>query len=191
MEKKLREGFSTGSCMTGGASASALWQTTGTCPPVIRVDTPIGKTLYLDVIPKEYGTCAIVKDGGDDPDVTTGCQIITRVEIMDHDGEITFSGGEGVGMITQDGLKYPVGEFRKKLIQENDEIMKIISKDNLNNIHIINREPENEYIYIWESQEDNLNGDYLLENNDKKKLIEDNKYFRYETIILKTKLLSE
>ena len=110
MEKKLREGFSTGSCMTGGASASALWQTTGTCPPVIRVDTPIGKTLYLDVIPKEYGACAIVKDGGDDPDVTTGCQIITRVEIMDHDGEITFSGGEGVGIITQDGLKYPVGE---------------------------------------------------------------------------------
>ena len=85
-------------------------------------------------------------------------------------------------------IKYPVGEFRKKLIHE---IMKIISKDNLNNIHIINREPENEYIYIWESQEDNLNGDYLLENNDKKKLIEDNKYFRYETINLKTKLLSE
>ena len=88
-------------------------------------------------------------------------------------------------------IKYPVGELRKKLIQENDEIMKIISKDNLNNIHIINREPENEYIYIWESQEDNLNGDYLLENDDKKILIEDSKYFRYETINLKTKLLSE
>ena len=88
-------------------------------------------------------------------------------------------------------LKYPKGELREKIIQENDEIMKIISRDNLNNIHIINREPENEYIYIWESQEDNLGGDYLLENEDQKKSIKDNKHFRYETINLKTKLLSE
>jgi hypothetical protein len=88
-------------------------------------------------------------------------------------------------------LKYPKGELREKIIQENDEIMKIISRDNLNNIHIINREPENEYIYIWESQEDNLGGDYLLENEDQKKSIKDNKCFRYETINLKTKLLSE
>ena len=110
MKKTLREGFSTGSCMTGGACASALWQIEGTCPPVIRVDTPIGKTLYLDVIPKEFGACSIIKDGGDDPDVTTGCEIITRVELLDREGDITFSGGEGVGIITQEGLKYPVGE---------------------------------------------------------------------------------
>ena len=110
MKQKLREGFSTGSCMTGGACASALWQTTGSCPPAVRVDTPIGKTLYLDVIPKEYGVCSIIKDGGDDPDVTSGCEIITRVELADHDGEITFAGGEGVGTITREGLKYPVGE---------------------------------------------------------------------------------
>ena len=110
MTKKLREGFSTGSCMTGGAAASAVWQTTGRCPSVIRVDTPIGKTLYLDVVPKEYGTCAIVKDGGDDPDVTHGCEIVTRLEILDYDGEITFAGGPGVGTVTQEGLKIPPGQ---------------------------------------------------------------------------------
>ena len=110
MKKKLREGVSTGSCMTGGAAASAVWQTTGKCPAVIRVDTPIGKTLYLDVIPLEYGTCAIVKDAGDDPDVTHGSRIVTKLEILDHDGEITFKGGEGVGLVTQPGLKVPPGE---------------------------------------------------------------------------------
>ena len=70
--KKLREGVSTGSCMTGGAAAAALWLVTGKCPEVIRVETPIGKTLYLDVIPKEPGVCGVIKDAGDDPDVTDG-----------------------------------------------------------------------------------------------------------------------
>lgn len=108
--KKLREGVSTGSCMTGGATAAALWLTTGKCPDVIKVETPIGKTLYLDVIPKEKGICGIVKDAGDDPDVTNGSEVITSVEILPEDGEITFVGGDGIGTITQEGLKLPVGE---------------------------------------------------------------------------------
>ena len=108
--KKLREGVSTGSCMTGGAAAAALWLTSGRCPDVVRVDTPIGKTLYLDVIPKTPGTCGIIKDAGDDPDVTHGSEIITTVEILPEDGEIRFVGGEGIGTVTQEGLKLPVGE---------------------------------------------------------------------------------
>ena len=96
--------------MTGGAAAAALWLTTGKCPDVIRVDTPIGKTLYLDVIPKTPGTCGIIKDAGDDPDVTHGSEIITTVKILEEDGEIRFMGGEGIGTITQEGLKLPVGE---------------------------------------------------------------------------------
>ena len=108
--KKLREGVSTGSCMTGGATAAALWLTTGKCPDVIKVETPIGKTLYLDVIPKEKGICGIVKDAGDDPDVTNGSEVITSVEILPEDGEITFVGDDGIGTITQEGLKLPVGE---------------------------------------------------------------------------------
>ncbi|MDO5146239.1 MAG: cobalt-precorrin-5B (C(1))-methyltransferase CbiD [Eubacteriales bacterium] len=108
--KKLREGVSTGSCMTGGAAAAALWLTTGKCPDVVRVDTPIGKTLYLDVNPKRPGTCGIVKDAGDDPDVTDGSEIITTVELLEGKGEISFVGGEGVGTVTQEGLKVPVGE---------------------------------------------------------------------------------
>lgn len=84
--KELREGVSTGSCMTGGAEASVIWQTTGKCPSVVKVETPIGKTLYLDIIPKEFGVCGVVKDAGDDPDVTNGSEIITKVELFDGRG---------------------------------------------------------------------------------------------------------
>ena len=108
--KKLREGFPTGSCMTGGAAAAALWLTTGTCPEVVEVETPIGRTLYLDVIPKEKGVCGIVKDAGDDPDVTNGSEVITKVELLPEDGTITFVGGDGIGTVTEEGLKLPVGE---------------------------------------------------------------------------------
>ena len=108
--KKLREGFSTGSCMTGGAAAAALWLTTGTCPEVVEVETPIGRTLYLDVIPKEKGVCGIVKDAGGDPDVTNGSEVITKVELLPEDGAITFVGGDGIGTVTEEGLKLPVGE---------------------------------------------------------------------------------
>lgn len=109
--KKLREGFSTGSCMTGGAAASALWQTTGHCPDVVEVETPIGRTLYLDVVPEGKYSCGIIKDAGDDPDVTHGSEIITSVEIHEENGPIYFKGGEGIGKVTMEGLKIPPGDW--------------------------------------------------------------------------------
>lgn len=111
MKKRLREGVSTGSCMTGGAAAAAIWLTTGKCPDVVKVETPIGKTLYLDVIPGAMGVCSVIKDAGDDPDVTDKSEIVTQVELLPEEGEITFVGGEGVGVITEEGLKLPVGEY--------------------------------------------------------------------------------
>ena len=71
--------------MTGGAEASVIWQTTGKCPSVVKVETPIGKTLYLDIIPKEFGVCGVVKDAGDDPDVTTGAWIYAKVTYCGND----------------------------------------------------------------------------------------------------------
>ena len=56
-----------------------------------EVDTPIGKTLYLDIIPREFGVCGVVKDAGDDPDVTNGSEIITKVELFEEEGGISFS----------------------------------------------------------------------------------------------------
>ena len=96
--------------MTGAAAASAQWQMTGSCPDVIRVDTPIGKTLYLDVVPEEYGVCGVIKDAGDDPDVTHGSKITVKVDIREEKGEISFVGGDGIGTVTREGLKHPEGE---------------------------------------------------------------------------------
>lgn len=96
--------------MTGAAIASAIWQLSGKCPESVCVRAPIGRDLYLDVVPMDYGVCAVVKDGGDDIDVTDGCSVIVRVILHDEDGEIRFVGKEGIGAVTLEGLKLPVGE---------------------------------------------------------------------------------
>ncbi len=91
--------------------ASAIWQLTGKCPDVVEVKAPIGKLLYLDIIPESYGVCSVIKDAGDDPDVTNGSKITTSVIIKEEPGEITFRGAEGIGVVTQEGLKQPKGDW--------------------------------------------------------------------------------
>ena len=109
--KRLREGISTGSCMTAGALASVLWQKTGHCPEWVEIETPIGRKLKIEIHPMEFGTCWVRKDGGDDPDVTDGCRIITKVELLKEQPErIVFVAGKGVGKVTRPGLSLPVGE---------------------------------------------------------------------------------
>lgn len=108
--KKLREGYTTGTCMTGAALASAVWQLSGKCPEKVQVDTPAGRTLVLSVLEFDDFECGIVKDAGDDPDVTDGCVVRVRTVISSVDGEIKFTGGEGVGTVTKRGLKIPPGE---------------------------------------------------------------------------------
>ena len=86
-------------------------------------------------------------------------------------------------------LRYEKGKLENDLVNENKDIINIITKDNLNNIHIVNRDDEYEYIYIWETNSDNnINNDYIIVKELEKK---DNRYVKYETIDMKTKLLSE
>ena len=108
--KKLREGFTTGSCAAAAALAACLWQRDGFCPDAVELEVPGGKIYRPDIVPHEDGSCGIYKDSGDDPDITNGMEIVSRVELLDGDGPVTFCAGDGVGIITQPGLKIPVGE---------------------------------------------------------------------------------
>lgn len=106
----LREGFTTGSCAAAAAQASALRLTTGRCPAQVRIVTPAGKELTLDIVEYAFPACGVVKDAGDDPDATDGMTVISSVELGDGDGPVSFKAGPGVGVATLPGLKVPVGE---------------------------------------------------------------------------------
>ena len=107
---KLREGFTTGSCAAAAALACCLWQRDGKCPGQVCITVPEGRKYAPEVIAHPDGSCGVVKDSGDDPDITKGMEIVARVELMPEDGEIRFRAGRGVGIITEPGLKFPVGE---------------------------------------------------------------------------------
>lgn len=62
------------------------------------------------ILERERYTCAVIKDSGDDPDITKGCEVRAQVLLREDDGGICFIGGEGVGQITLPGLKLPVGQ---------------------------------------------------------------------------------
>ena len=109
-EKILREGVTTGTCATACAYASAIWQKTGSCPAAVEVDTPVGRRVQLEIIAESYPKCSVIKDAGDDPDITDGCRVSAVTDIKAEDGPIVFIGGVGIGTVTEPGLKLPVGE---------------------------------------------------------------------------------
>ncbi|MDO5300225.1 MAG: cobalt-precorrin-5B (C(1))-methyltransferase CbiD [Clostridia bacterium] len=108
--KPLREGFTTGSCAAACALASCLWQSEGECPQRVEIVTPAGRVYAPQILAREAYACAVIKDSGDDPDVTNGCEVRACVTLCDADGPVCFARGEGVGVITLPGLKLPVGE---------------------------------------------------------------------------------
>lgn len=108
--KALREGFTTGSCAAAAALACCLWQRDGACPRQVSVTVPEGRRYAPEIIPHSNGECGVIKDSGDDPDITKGMEVIVHVELLQGDGPLDFCAGEGVGIVTEEGLKIPVGE---------------------------------------------------------------------------------
>ncbi len=113
MDKKLRSGFTTGSCAAAAAKAAAWMLITGTEKTNISIVTPKGAAFDANILDIQKTAdsvkCAVRKDGGDDPDVTTGALIYAEVSFSDSEG-IRLDGGEGVGRVTRPGLDQPVGE---------------------------------------------------------------------------------
>ena len=108
--RTLREGFTTGSCAAAAALACCLWQRDGVCPEQVSVVVPEGRIYAPEIVPHADGRCGVIKDSGDDPDVTDGMEIIAQVSMSVAEGPVSFRAGEGVGTVTQAGLKLPVGE---------------------------------------------------------------------------------
>ena len=127
--KKLRLGYTTGSCAAAAAKAAAWMLLTGRKKETIDLLTPKGLPLTLPVLeirmtPEEV-RCAIRKDSGDDPDVTAGALVFASVRRSAQPG-VTIDGGQGVGRVTKRGLDQPVGaaainSVPRRMICENVE----------------------------------------------------------------------
>lgn len=111
--KSLRYGYTTGSCATAAAKGAAMMLLSGREIHSIMLDTPRGWELAIPVHPVEIredrATCYVIKDAGDDPDVTHGMRIYGQVKLSNTEG-ISISGGTGIGIVTKEGLQIPVGD---------------------------------------------------------------------------------
>ena len=99
-QKRLRCGYTTGTCAAAAAKAAAAVLFSGKICREIRLTLPGGDTVMLEpevleMLP-ETVTCGVIKDAGDDPDITNGMMICARIRKTEGKG-IIIDGGEGVG----------------------------------------------------------------------------------------------
>lgn len=111
-EGELRRGWTTGACAAAATKAAFAALRTGTFPDPVSIRLPKGETpsfaLALEGRGEGWAQAGIVKDAGDDPDVTHGCTVIATVRSRGKG--VTFKAGEGVGTVTKAGLPIAVGE---------------------------------------------------------------------------------
>jgi cobalt-precorrin-5B (C1)-methyltransferase len=108
----LRTGFSTGACSAAAAKA-AVAALSGTPLSTVNIPFPSGDRHAFAVhslrCTGDAATAVVIKDAGDDPDVTHGAHLTVTVAWR-NDGEVVLHGGEGVGVVTRAGLGLPVGQ---------------------------------------------------------------------------------
>lgn len=135
----MRYGFTTGSCAAAAAKAAAYMLLTGRRKTEISIETPKGIPFHaklLDIrLGEQEASCAVEKDGGDDPDITTGARIYAKVSYQTGQGkkedgtqEILIDGGTGVGRVTRPGLDQPVSNAAINRIPRNmitKEVMEV------------------------------------------------------------------
>ncbi len=113
-ERPLRRGWTTGTCAAAAAKAAFAALMTGEFPDPVEVTLPRGErpSFALALTRRDQATASagIIKDAGDDPDVTHGALIVANVRVGAAGAGVTFRAGEGVGTITRPGLPLPPGE---------------------------------------------------------------------------------
>lgn len=113
-KSELRRGWTTGACATAATRAAYELLATGTAPDPVGITLPKGErpafALALEELGEGWARTGIIKDAGDDPDVTHGALIIATVRPAAAGSGIAFRAGQGIGTITKAGLPLPPGE---------------------------------------------------------------------------------
>ncbi|MEV8635422.1 cobalt-precorrin-5B (C(1))-methyltransferase [Streptosporangium sp. NPDC051023] len=114
MSTPLRHGWTTGACATAATTAAYTALLTGAFPDPVEITLPRGQRPAFALATEELGggaaTAAVVKDAGDDPDVTHGALISSTVRHGAPGSGVVFVAGPGVGTVTKPGLPLEVGE---------------------------------------------------------------------------------
>lgn len=114
MVSGLRYGWTTGACATAATKAAYTALLTGEFPDPVTITLPRGQNpafaLAVEELGADHARAAIVKDAGDDPDVTHGALVGATVRPGTAGGGVRFVAGEGVGVVTKPGLPLAVGE---------------------------------------------------------------------------------
>jgi cobalt-precorrin-5B (C1)-methyltransferase len=137
-DRPLRYGWTTGACATAAAKAAYTALLTGDFPDPVEVALPRGQRPAFALARTAAGggaaTAGVVKDAGDDPDVTHGALILATVRRAAPGSGVTFRAGEGVGTVTLPGLPIPPGEpainpVPRKMLREAIEEVAAAHKD--------------------------------------------------------------
>ena len=148
--KKLRCGYTTGRCAQAAAKASLLMLLDNILVDSVSILTPKNILYHAEIADvtiekrndtglKRFVSCAVVKDGGDDPDATNGMKIYAKVGIIgesENGNLVIIDGGEGIGRVTKKGLDQPVGNAAinsvpRKMIT--GELTKVLEDHNISN----------------------------------------------------------
>ncbi|PRH76366.1 cobalt-precorrin-5B (C(1))-methyltransferase [Streptomyces solincola] len=110
----LRPGWTTGACATAAATAAYTALLSGAFPDPVTITLPRGQTpafaLAVEELAAGTAEAGVVKDAGDDPDVTHGALVRARVRALPAGAGVVFRAGPGVGTVTRPGLPLEVGE---------------------------------------------------------------------------------
>ncbi len=127
-KQNLRTGFTTGTSATASAKAAILAIINQSKIDKVEVKLPKDRVLSISInhctFYDKRSICSVIKDAGDDPDVTHGAEIVAEVYLTEKKGQIEIGGGEGVGIVTKPGLgleinKPAINPIPKKMIKEN------------------------------------------------------------------------
>lgn len=137
--KKSKFGYTTGSCATAGAYSALYYLKFGKKLDYVEIENLNGDKLIIPIkkiekLDDNRARAVVVKDAGEDIDITNGVEVITEVVLKKGKREVVIKGGEGVGIVTKDGLQVKKGEYAinpkpKEMIKTN--LLKLLNDNEM------------------------------------------------------------